>query len=50
MITDSQDQRPLRLRLQELEEGVCHHGEAEPPHHRLLAGGRLYRRLLLAAP
>ena len=31
MITDSQDQRPLRLRLQELEEGVCHHGEAEHP-------------------
>ena len=25
-------QRPLCL--QELEEGVCHHGEAEPPHHR----------------
>ena len=35
------------LRLQELEEGVCHHGEAEPAHRRLLARGRLCRRLLL---
>ena len=47
MITDSQDQRPLRLRLQELEEGVCHHGEAEQPQHSLLARGRLCRLLLL---
>ena len=38
------------LRLQELEEGVCHHGEAEPAHRRLLARGRLCRRLLLPAP
>ena len=27
----SQDLRPLRL--QELEEGACHCGQAEPPHH-----------------
>ena len=41
----SQDQGPLCL--QELEEGVCHHGEAEPPHHCLLARGRLCRQVLL---
>ena len=41
----SHDQRPLRL--QQLEGGVCHHGEAEPPQHRLLARGRLCRLLLL---
>ena len=43
----SQDQGPLRL--QELEEGACHHGEAELLHHRLLARGRLCRRLLMMA-
>ena len=42
----SQDQRPLRL--QELEERVCHHGEAEPPQHCLLTRGRLcHLRLLM---
>ena len=41
----SQDQRPLRL--QEFEEGVYHHGEAEPPHHRLLGKGCVCRQLLL---
>ena len=44
----SQELRPLRL--QELEEGACHCGEAEPPHRRLLARGRLCRRLLLPCP
>ena len=41
----SHDQRPLRL--QQLEGGVCHHGEAEQPQHSLLARGRLCRLLLL---
>ena len=41
----SQDQGSLRL--QELEERVCHHGEAEPPHHCLLTRGRLCHLLLL---
>ena len=44
----SQDQGPLRL--QELEAGACHHGEAEPPQHCLLARGCLCRRLLLHGP
>ena len=44
----SQDQGPLRL--QELEAGGCHHGEAEPPQHCLLTRGRLCRRRLLPGP
>ena len=40
----SQDQGSLRL--QELEKGACHHGEAKPPYHRLLGRGRLCRLLL----
>ena len=44
----SQDLRPLCL--QELEEGDCHHGEAEPPHRRIRARGRLCRELLLPCP
>ena len=35
------------LCLQELGEGAYHHGEAEPPQHRLLARGRLCQQLLL---
>ena len=38
------------LRLQELEEGDCHHGEDEPPHRRIRARGRLCRELLLPCP
>ena len=40
----SQDQGSLRL--QELEKGACHHGEAKPPYHRLLGRCRLCRLLL----
>ena len=35
------------LCLQELGEGAYHHGEAEPPQHRLLARGCLCQQLLL---
>ena len=34
----SQDLRPLRL--QELEEGACHRGQAEPPQHCLFGSKR----------
>ena len=46
-LEDTSQDRPLRL--QEPEEGVCHHGEPEPPHHLcrqlLLMPGRRLRPL-----